>query len=352
MCMSKMYREKKILANRSEYELWGFKNEDEIIGKTDADLIAEGSAILAQNEDRHVIETGEPILKKDAYTQINGEEYVLLVSKIPLRDTNNDIIGLVGISSDITERRKLIDKLRKQNVQLKQLNETTSKIYSVIGHDLKTPLSSILGIADLMLDEIRDSNEISPLGENLKIIHQASLKMSDLLKDLLSWARIQSGELKLNKEKFLINETIENTIDLLDIAADQKGITIDFKSNGPLTVYADEQLIATIIRNFISNALKFSNQDDTITIELDWNSDQWQISVSDEGVGMSKATQEKLFDDEEHPSQHGTNDEKGSGIGLRLCKNLATMHGGNIEVESEPGQGSTFTLILPRVDTT
>ncbi|MDZ7680920.1 MAG: HAMP domain-containing sensor histidine kinase [Fodinibius sp.] len=125
------------------------------------------------------------------------------------------------------------------------------------------------------------------------MIHQASLKMSDLLKDLLNWAHLQTGDLKLNKEDFVINKVISDTIELLEVAADQKDIAMRFDSEQPLTVHADKQLIATIVRNFISNALKFSNAGDTITVALETNSEQWQVSVSDEGVGMTEAMQAK-----------------------------------------------------------
>ena len=338
----------KVLANKSEYELWGFDSEDEIIGKTDAELSRDGVAVLSQNEDRYVLESGKPIIEKDAYTEIKGEEYVLLVSKIPLTNSKGQVTGLVGISTDITERKQMEEQLRQRNQQLKKLNETTSKIYSVIGHDLKTPLASILGVTDLMLADIDASNENAVKAENLKIIHQASLKMSDLLKDLLNWAHLQTGDLSLKRESFVINDAIRDTIDLLEISADQKDIAIQFSSEKSLTVDADKQLIATIVRNFISNAIKFSNEGDAITVTLSSNEQQWQLSVKDQGVGMSEATQEKLFDDEDHPSSHGTNNEKGSGIGLRLCKQLANMHDGHIKVESAPDQGSTFTLVMPR----
>ncbi len=120
---------RKIIANRSEYELWGFDREEQILGKRDSDLNKEGIAALSENEDRQVLETGEPIIDKDAYTEIDGKEYVLLVSKIPLKDSNGNIVGLVGISNDITERKKMEDKLRERNQQLEKLNNMTNKIY-------------------------------------------------------------------------------------------------------------------------------------------------------------------------------------------------------------------------------
>ena len=342
---------RKVLANRSEYELWGYDSEEEILGKRDSELNDAANAAVSEKEDRQVLETGEPIIDKDSYTEINGEECVLLVSKLPLRNKHGEIIGLVGISKDITERKNMENQLRDRNERLKKLNDTTNKIYSVIGHDLKTPLSSILGISDLMIDELDDTEE-SGRSENLRIIRKAALNMSDLLSDLLSWARIQTGDLVLNKSEFGIANAIQETIELFAIAAEQKSISIDFEndSDRDFRVYADEQLIATIIRNFISNALKFSNEGDTVRVGLSRNEDAWHVAVRDEGVGMSEETLAKLFHSKDHPNRQGTGNEQGSGIGLRLCKELAELHNGQISVESEPGEGSVFTLMIPRTE--
>jgi len=335
---------RKVLANRSEYELWGFGREEQILGKRDADLSREGIAVLSENEDRQVLETGEPIIDKDAYTEIDGKEYVLLVSKIPLKDSNENIVGLVGISNDITERKKMENKLRERNQQLKKLNNMTNKIYSVVGHDLKTPLSSILGLSDLLLSDIDSEDDLK---ENLGIIRQSALKMSDLLGDLLNWARIQTDDLSLNKSEFSIWETVQDTIDLLTITAEQKGISLEFKNGDSFQVYADKQLIATVIRNFISNALKFSDEGDTVEVRLCRDENYWHLSVEDEGMGMSEKNIQRLFHNRKHPQKEGTQNEKGSGIGLRLCKELAERHGGQISVESELGKGSIFTLAIP-----
>ena len=335
---------RKVLANRSEYELWGFGREEQILGKRDADLSREGIAVLSENEDRQVLETGEPIIDKDAYTEIDGKEYVLLVSKIPLKDSNENIVGLVGISNDITERKKMENKLRERNQQLKKLNNMTNKIYSVVGHDLKTPLSSILGLSDLLLSDIDSEDDLK---ENLGIIRQSALKMSDLLGDLLNWARIQTDDLSLNKSEFSIFETVQDTIDLLTITAEQKGISLEFKNGDSFQVYADKQLIATVIRNFISNALKFSDEGDTVEVRLRRDENYWHLSVEDEGMGMSEKNIQRLFHNRKHPQKEGTQNEKGSGIGLRLCKELAERHGGQISVESELGKGSIFTLAIP-----
>lgn len=339
---------RKILANESEYELWGFDSEDKILGKTDADLNPAGIAAISENEDKKVLKTGEPIIGKDAYTQIKGEEYVLMVSKLPIKDEDGEVIGLVGISVDITDRKQMEDQLRERNSELQKLYETTNKIYSVIGHDLKTPLSSILGISDLMISDIEEEGG---LAENLKIIRQSSLKMSDLLEDLLQWARLQTGDLSISREEFAPAEVIENANELLSLSADQKGVSVELNTHDSLKVYADKQMVAAIVRNFLSNAIKFSDEGDVVTVDQQEGAEYWSISVTDEGVGISEENLDNLFDDQTHPTREGTNNEKGSGIGLRLSQELARLHNGKIIVESELGSGSVFTLKIPRSDT-
>lgn len=337
---------RKILANESEYELWGFDSEEEILGKTDSDLSPAGIAAISKNEDQKVLETGEPIIDKDAYTLINGEEYVLLVSKLPIKDKEGDVIGLVGISVDITDRKQMENQLRERNEELRKLYETTNKIYSVIGHDLKTPLSSILGMADLMINEIEEGD----LAANLNIIRQAALRMSDLLEDLLRWARLQTGDLSINREVFQLADIIESSGELLCVPAGQKGVSVVLNTDDSLSVYADEQMIATIVRNFLSNAIKFSDEGDVVTVNQQVDAEYWRISVADEGVGISQENLNNLFDDQDHPTKEGTDNEKGSGIGLRLCKELAELHEGEIIVESEVGIGSVFTLKIPKAN--
>jgi len=201
-----------------------------------------------------------------------------------------------------------------------------------------------LGLSDLLLSETDDEEALK---ENLSIIRQSALKMSDLLGDLLNWARIQTDDLSLNKKEFSICETVRDTIELLAIIAEQKDIDLQFSSEQSFQVYADKQLIATIVRNFISNALKFSDEGDTIEVSVHRAKEYWKVSVKDEGMGMSEEYVERLFHERKHPQKEGTQNEKGSGIGLKLCKELAERHGGQISVKSELGKGSTFTLRIP-----
>lgn len=239
------------------------------------------------------------------------------------------------------------DKILEQNEHLLSLNKTKDKIYSVIGHDLRGPINAITGFSELLLLHFENHSEDDSVIKKLRIIRQSTLNVSRLLNNLLSWARTQTGDLSLLIKEFSVEEVVQKTIDLLSLAATGKGIEIYFDPAPFPEVRGDEQMIATIVRNFLSNAIKFCNAGDRIELILQQDSGSWSISVKDEGAGMPEEIQKKLFNADVHPSTTGTAHEKGTGLGLMLCKKLAEMHGGSILVESRPGEGSVFTLRVP-----
>lgn len=239
------------------------------------------------------------------------------------------------------------DKILEQNEHLLSLNKTKDKIYSVIGHDLRGPINAITGFSELLLLHFENHSEDDSVIKKLRIIRQSTLNVSRLLNNLLSWARTQTGDLSLLIKEFSVEEVVKKTIDLLSLAATGKGIEIYFDPAPFPEVRGDEQMIATIVRNFLSNAIKFCNAGDRIELILQQDSGSWSISVKDEGAGMPEEIRQKLFNADMHPSTTGTAHEKGTGLGLMLCKKLAEMHGGSILVESRPGEGSVFTLRVP-----
>lgn len=239
------------------------------------------------------------------------------------------------------------DKILEQNEHLLSLNKTKDKIYSVIGHDLRGPINAITGFSELLLLHFENHSEDDSVIKKLRIIRQSTLNVSRLLNNLLSWARTQTGDLSLLIKEFSVEEVVQKTIDLLSLAATGKGIEIYFDPAPFPEVRGDEQMIATIVRNFLSNAIKFCNAGDRIELILQQDSGSWSISVKDEGAGMPEEIRQKLFNADMHPSTTGTAHEKGTGLGLMLCKKLAEMHGGSILVESRPGEGSVFTLRVP-----
>lgn len=238
------------------------------------------------------------------------------------------------------------DEMQVQRDDLDSLNETKDKIFSIIAHDLKNPFNSIIGFTDLMIENNYKYDEEKRL-KFLKIIKESSSKASTLLDNLLLWANSQSGNLKFNPQKINLVQQISDVISLLEIQAINKEIKIENLSDVNLIIDADENMLSTVLRNLISNAIKFTEAKGKIQITSISKPKFVEITVKDSGVGISKSQIENLFCIESKSSNRGTESEQGSGLGLSLCKDFVERHGGKIWVESSLNKGSEFKFTLP-----
>ena len=192
------------------------------------------------------------------------------------------------------------------------------------------------------------AKEYEGVEEYAGIIQNSSQQAMDLLMNLLEWSCAQTGKIEFNPETIEIVSLIDKVAELLNDTAQQKSITISRKNSFSLPVFADKAMISTILRNLISNAIKFTNPGGAIVISAEQNSDRLLVTVSDNGIGIKKEAIGKLFRIEESSSTIGTQDEKGTGLGLLLCKEFILKHNGKIWVESEWGKGSKFHFTIPR----
>jgi len=238
------------------------------------------------------------------------------------------------------------DELHEHSDKLKQVNSTKDKFFSIIAHDLKNPFNSIAGFTDLMIENNENYNEAKRL-KFLKIIKGSTAKVSSLLDNLLIWANSQSGNLKFNPKKINLLQQVSNVVLFLEIQAINKEITILNKVDKNIFVKADENMLDTILRNLISNAIKFTEAKGEIQIFSTWKNGFVEITVKDNGVGMSEPEIATIFNVNEMSSSLGTSNEQGSGLGLILCKDFAESHGGKIWAESVVNQGSEFKFTLP-----
>jgi signal transduction histidine kinase len=245
------------------------------------------------------------------------------------------------------ELQRINDKVTKQNVELSELNSTKDKFFSIIGHDLKGPLNSLTSFSQLLINHTASltEDEIRTIAKDL----DKSLKnLYELLENLLGWARSQTGRLEFVPVSFNISEVIKENIRLLSKAALNKKIKIEMMVDESLEVFADMNSIKTVIRNLLSNAIKFTNQAGVISIYVDEWKDSVEIGIHDTGVGMSQEVMDKVFDISSKHSSLGTNKEKGTGLGLILCREFVERNNGKLSVESAIGQGSTFKFTLPK----
>ncbi|HEY9220431.1 MAG TPA: tetratricopeptide repeat-containing sensor histidine kinase [Lutibacter sp.] len=241
---------------------------------------------------------------------------------------------------------KMKDEIDGQSDKLKLVNSTKDKFFSIIAHDLKNPFNSIAGFTDLMIE----NNEIYDAGKRLrflKIIKGSTAKVSSLLDNLLIWASSQSGNLKFNPKNINLAQQVTGVISFLEIQAINKDISILNKVEKNIFVKADQNMLDTILRNLISNAIKFTEPKGEIQIYSSLKNDFAEITVKDNGVGMTEAEIAAIFSVNEISSSLGTSNEQGSGLGLILCKDFVESHGGKIWVESTVNEGSEFKFTLP-----
>lgn len=250
----------------------------------------------------------------------------------------------VAIHLELKSSRDIIEQ---QNRELLELNASKDKFFSILAHDLKNPIAGIITISQLvvkMYDILEDKERLSYVEE----IYSSTQRVLNILEDLLQWSRSQSGRLDYHPEQIQLFNVSYEAIAAIEQAAEEKSISIRNEIEQGLTVFADRHMIATVIRNLLSNAVKFTSQGGEIRLEAKEIGAQVLYSVIDSGVGISPENLERLFKIDDALSTPGTNNEKGTGLGLILCKEFIEQNKGTISVESTYGKGSKFTLTLPK----
>ncbi len=287
--------------------------------------------------DQLYIETGKfdfeyRIVKKD------GDIKWLSSKSSPIYDKNGKIEKLVGISKDITKHKKNIEKLE-------ELNKTKDKFFSIVAHDLKNPFHTIIGFSEIL---VNDFEELS--SDNLREYHynlyETSKQTYNLLENLLDWSSSQTGKIKINIERINLKLLVSENISLLNRKAFIKKIHLINTVFYDSFVFADKNMLNTVIRNLISNAIKFTHTNGKIIVSVKSKGKYTEFTVSDTGIGMSQEDINKLFRIDLEFTNRGTANEKGTGIGLILCKEFIDKNGGNIWVESTLGKGSKFRFTL------
>jgi PAS domain S-box-containing protein len=241
--------------------------------------------------------------------------------------------------------RNITDR-KKTEHQLKELNATKDKFFSIIAHDLKNPFGAILTFSGILSETIAQ-NELKEASQISKLINSSAFLTYALLENLLHWARSQTGKLEFNPKKMSLYICVRETIDLLESQALGKQVILTNHIPENIEVIADNNLLKTIVRNLMSNAIKYTSPAGKVEIEAFKTDGFVQIRISDTGIGIPPGVLVKLFQIESKYSTPGTSQERGTGLGLILCKEFVEKHGGKIWVESEEGKGSRFTFTLP-----
>ena len=264
------------------------------------------------------------------------------------RSENGKIIKVHGAFQDISEYKLAEKKLKENEASLRELNATKDKFFSIIAHDLRSPFNAILGYSDILEKQIQENN-FDGIERYSQIINKSSVIAMDLLSDLMDWSYSQTGTMKFCPEDIDLVDLIRGITTLLNYSALQKSITFRTELPNYMIVSVDKAMVSSILRNLISNAIKFTKPGGEIVISTEQKPDKLIVSVADNGVGIKPKTIKKLFRIDGNYSTTGTQNEKGTGLGLILCKSFIEKHGGEIWVESELGKGSKFCFTIPEI---
>lgn len=279
------------------------------------------------------------------YITVNINQYTTANKKLNLK---NKLLN--QSRQEISEHKRKIEQqkndIEEKAKSLQDLNKTKDRFFSIISHDLKSPFNSLLGLTELLKLE-RETMSDEETDQLIDLIHKSSEQGYKLVLNLLDWSRSQTNQIEFQPTRLHLSKLVRENIELLKTQAKNKGIDIVVEKNNKNSfVFADLNMINTVLRNLISNAIKYTHQGE-IKIKCNCNTSICKLSISDTGIGISKENLKKLFDIDNNISTPGTDGEKGTGLGLILCKEFIEKNKGEIFVESTVNKGSIFSFNLP-----
>jgi PAS domain S-box-containing protein len=369
-----------VVVNKMVAGVMGTKPEA-LIGKTDFEFYTPDLAQRYYDDEQGIMEAGEAKINyEEPHLDENGNRIILSTSKVPLKNNNGEVIGIVGIGRDITRLKRIEVQLRKKtedlqetntlleerqeeiirqseelaaqaqyltitNTELERLNKTKDKFFSIIAHDLRNPFNAIMGFSDLLCHDFNEMDDKQKLGL-LELINLSSESAYNLLDNLLQWARTQTDKIKFNPEYFELSEVVKQVMDLQGIIAEKKQVSVENLIQESTRVYADKNMIHTVIRNLISNAIKFSKKGGKVFISSFDNGNMTEIVIRDEGIGMSRDNLSMLFRIDTYYSTSGTSGESGTGLGLIICKEFVEKNNGRIRASSKEDEGTAISFTL------
>jgi PAS domain S-box-containing protein len=330
-------------------EMYGFSAEDrdKLIGKPAFDFIDPSyQELLAENMRRLVAGESDHKIKDYLAIKKDNSRFYFEINYNLLHDSTGNPTNFLFVERDVTERKKTELIIQEQNKQLYELNAAKDRFFSIISHDLKSPFQSLISMTGLLAESIGvfSTAELSSFGKKMNDNAKNLLK---LLSNLLEWARMQQGIVKFEPVEIVLSEIVSENIELIIRRGEQKGIELIAKVYKDHTIIADVEMLNSVLRNLLSNALKFTKQGGKITVSSkEIENNMMEISVADSGIGMSAQLCSRLFKIEEKVGRIGTDGEGSTGLGLLLCKEFIEKHGGKIWVESKENIGSIFYFTL------
>ncbi|MGE0088749.1 MAG: ATP-binding protein [Bacteroidales bacterium] len=334
----------KVIVHDSEHIFTQFSDND-FFGEYSLIDSSERSASVTAIEETHLLRLDQRDFNNIINENIDVAKSILKALINRLRNYNILEEQLTQNSTQIQNQR---DELEKQRKELEELNNTKDKFFTIIAHDLKNPFNTVIGLSELLVERY-DTYDSKKIKDFILQINKFSNNAFNLLENLLQWAKSQTGRIKVDPQKIDLYELANENINLFKAGAVKKGINLVSTVNEGMYAFADRNMITAIIRNLVSNAIKFTNKGDRITLNANRKDGFIYFTVTDTGIGIPVENLKKLFVIEENVSTQGTEDEEGTGLGLIICKEFVEKNGGSIWVESSLNTGTKFTFSIPAI---
>lgn len=333
--------------NRKFEEYLG-KPLEEIFGKSADEVFSKEFSEEDERKDNEVINNLNSLTYETEIEADSGEKRNILISKSVFYDDNDKPGGIIGSFSDITQRILTEKNLKESEEKIRETNATKDKFLTIVSHDLKNPFTTLLGFSEMLLKEYDSFDEDEKI-TFITEINNSAKHAYKLLENLLQWSRAHTGRIQNEPQALVVQDIIWEVASALKDDFAHKKIRFFVDAESHIKVFADKNMTISVIGNLLSNSIKFSQERAKVSITATEKDDgNVYISVIDEGIGISEEDQNKLFRIDVHYVSIGPAKEKGTGLGLILCKEFLKRIGGDISVKSEFGKGSEFTISLPR----
>jgi len=329
--------------------MWGYESENEIVGKNVLNLVDQSFHEKSTLFVSEVIKGNLNGAVEYLMVRKDGSQFFSEVNTNVLNDENNTPVGVLYIERDVTQRKEIEELISDQIKELSNLNATKDKFFRIIAHDLKNPFNSLMGLSKALVDKINNGvfDEIQPLAQS---VNQSATQTYKLLENLLDWSRLKTGKLSPNPQVIIPSEVIDEVLRHCDCMAKDKNIKLQSQIDNDDAIWADKNMLLTILRNLISNAIKFTNSGGHVKVLTHKIPNNIQFEIIDNGIGIHHNHINKLFKIDNSLSTIGTNNENGTGLGLILCKEFVDKNNGKIWAESYLGEGSEFKFTVPLSD--
>jgi len=336
----------KILGCNKAFEDVLGKSIDELMGLSLNDL--EFSKDLSCNAKQILDEPNNSLIRTDGIIKFSDNSlHDVICYRKGIIDVKKKLVGILGIIIDITDIKDAEKQLKFSQTRLKEALNAKDKFFNIMAHDLKNPFNAILGLTQIISNDFENHSE-AELKQYTGLINQSATQIYNLLENLLEWARAQSGSIEKNPSIFVINQIINDSISLFKNSIDQKNIIIIANFIKEYEVHADKNMMMTVLRNLLSNAIKFTPNSGEIRIEIQENQEFIEVSIVDNGIGIDSDKIERLFKIDQPVSTPGLENEKGTGLGLIICKEFVKQNGGIIAVKPNKNKGVKFTFSIPK----